>query len=443
MKKISFSEALMIGIGGMFGLAIFVFPGTTGKMIDGWDIIAWPLTGLLMLTVGMIYSELSSAYKVDGGPVLYIRLVFGKTLLSDLLSFIANAGFYVGWTIAIVIGAITAPQYLAYAFPIISNISSILPPILIISLYAISISGFKRSSRTNFFLTLILLAFSLVYSVTVLSKGNLSNAFPSIGFDMKPFLSSIGIIIGAYGAWVGIPSIYNEIENPGKTVPKAVTASIAFTAGVYTLLVLSIHAVIPYSSFLDSSQVQLSPFSYALDTVGGSIYLKVIFSLAVFLAISTTILVGIMSLGASISASSEYGVLPAKIAALDKKLGGSYPFSALVSVIPSLFLSTFPQYFFQLFVIGLVVGTDLPYIINIASYIVFKLKKGDRLSDFRAPFGTALAISAFFLIGISALNLSMYELKWSLLTITLLIIVFLLARLADSLKTKGRSEAQQ
>ncbi|MGB9725841.1 MAG: APC family permease [Fervidicoccaceae archaeon] len=429
--KIDFTEALMIGIGGMFGLAIFVFPGTTGKMIGGWDVIAWPLTGLLMISVGLIYSELSSAYKVSGGPVLYIRLVLGKSILSDMLSFISTAGFYIGWTIAIVIGAITAPQYLAYAFPFIIPLLPVLPPLLVVITYIISISGFKRATRTNYILTLSLLVVVVIYSASILSKGDFSKIFISPEAKLSPFLSSIGIIIGAYGAWVGIPTLYNQIKQPDKNVPKAVSLSLVFTAAIYTILVLALHSVVPYESFLSVPEAQISPFSYALELVGGSYYFKIIFSLAVFLAIFTTMLVGMLSLGTSIFMASEYGLISKKLAYLDKKIGGSNPISTLVSAIPSIILSIYPQYFFSLMVIGLVIGTDLPYIINLGSYVIYKMRENDLESPFRVPFGLLVGVVAFSLIVISTVNLSLYELEWSLMAIAIILLVFVFLKFLE------------
>lgn len=435
-SKISFIEALMIGIGGMFGLAIFVFPGTTGKLIGGWDVVAWPLTGALMVSVALIYSELSSAYKISGGPVLYIKLVTGESFVSNMLSFITTVGFYIGWTIAIVIGAISVPQYLAYAFPFISNYSNILPPILVILSYIISIMGIKKATRANYILTLFLLAMSFVYSYMILSRGDFSNIISSQKFQLTPFLSSIGIIIGAYGAWVGIPTLYNEIKDPDKTVPKAVVMSLVFTAGIYTILVLSIHSVIPYEYFVTNPEAQISPFSYALKLINSGGYFKVIFSLAVFLAIFTTMIVGMLSIGTSIHMASEYLLISRKLSEMDKKVGGSNAISTLVTALPSLFLSMEPQYFFQLMVIGLVVGTDLPYIINLVSYILYKIKKADSRASFKLPFGTGVGALAFALVAISTINLSLYELKWSLAAITIIVILFILLKFAGFIFTR-------
>jgi APA family basic amino acid/polyamine antiporter len=421
---IGYKEALMLGIGGMFGLAIFVFPGTTGKLIGSWDIIAWPIAGLLMVSVGLIYSELSSAFKLNGGPVLYPKLVLGDTIISRLLSFLTSIGFFLGWTIAIVIGAITAPEYLSYAIPIGRSISIVLPIVTVIIVAVISMIGIKRSSTTNYLLTVVLLIISLGFSGWAISKGSIANAYPLPKINPTQFLSSIGMIIGAYGAWVAIPTLYKEIRDAEKIVPSATVASIVITAGIYTLLVVSLHMTIPNDDFVSIPTVQMSPFSYGLEKIGAPYFLKASFSLAVFLAIITTMLVGMMSIAASIHSISEQGLLPNKISLYDKKLGGNFAFSTFIAALPSIILSAFPQYFFQLMVIGLVVGTDMPYLINIASYVCYKLKRMDRLAAFRAPYGSILSAIAFGVIGVSSVNLSSYELEWSFISILLISLAF-------------------
>lgn len=425
-RKITYIEAVMMGIGGMFGLAIFVFPGTVAKMIGSWEVLTWPVAGLLMIPVGLIYSELSSAFKVNGGPAVYTRLVFGDSFISKLLSFLTLMGFFVGWTIAIVIGAIAAPMYLSFSFPMLENFYAILPPIMVIAILLISISGYRRASRVNYALTAALLVVTIFYISTISSRGELSNIIPSNSLNISSFFSSIGIVIGAYGAWVGIPSLYKEIRDPERVVPKATAVSIIATAIVYTALVISLHAVVPYSYFLTNPKAQTSPFSFALEILGSNQGIKVIFSMAVFLAIATTMLIGVLSLSASINSGSEQGVIPISISKYDKKLGDKHIISTLIAAIPSVVLSMVPQYFFQLMVIGLVIGTDLPYLINVSSYLYYKYKGMDKIADYKLKHGVFLGLLSFVIIGISALNLSMLELFWSGVTVAILCALFVL-----------------
>ncbi|AFH42129.1 APC family permease [Fervidicoccus fontis] len=426
-KKITLLEAIMLGIGGMYGVGIFVFPGSTGRLNDGLDFLAWLITGIMMIAVGLVYSDMSSAFEVDGGPAVYPFEVFKKRALSKFLSFYSGAGFFVGWTIAITICAITSPYYLYYILPISLNYSIVTSLILIFFATLLVIFGVKLSGKVNQILTFILLAITLAFTIAVFSYSglpiHLSNNYK---FDISKFLASIGIIIGAYGAWASIPSVYSSVENPKKNVPLSVAISILSVAAIYVLMVMSLHSLIPYNEFLNNPEVAYSPFSYAsiqLEKLTGTKIFTYLFSLSALLAIFTTMIVGFLSLSRAVYAMSEKGIIPQKIYDIDSKNGRYILSTVIISLTSSLF-SLFPQYFYKFMVIGLVVGTNIPYAINLISYIYFKHSSPSGFLSRRI--GIFLGIMSFSIIIVSSYALSLQEVKASAIALSILFVAYVI-----------------
>ncbi len=250
-RELGFKEALMLGVGGMIGAAIFIFPGTTGVLAGPSSILAWFLTGILMMLIALVYVELAKRYPESGGPVLYPYFVFGKTLGREaglLLSYLEGLGFIIGWLIAVVVSSFCIPSYLSYVVPGLGERTVPIAISSIILASLVNILGIRRTGRANLVLTALLLA-----GITVFIAGGLAKGLrePSITIrevlprDMEGFLASIGLAVGAYGAWVGIAAVAGEVRDPDRNVTRAIIASLAMVTVVYTLLVTVLPPNIP------------------------------------------------------------------------------------------------------------------------------------------------------------------------------------------------------
>lgn len=106
-KKLSFFQALSIGLGNIIGAGIFIMAGASISSAGPSAIIAFVVTAVYASLVGLNNAELSSDFpSVEGGVYSFTNLTMGETM-----------GFLVGWFRLIaysISGAATALGFSGY-----------------------------------------------------------------------------------------------------------------------------------------------------------------------------------------------------------------------------------------------------------------------------------------------------------------------------------------
>jgi len=131
-------DSVMVVVGIMIGSGIFIVSAEMSREIgsSGWLLVAWAITGVLTVAGALSYGELAAMMPDAGGMYVYLREAFSPI-----------CGFLYGWTLWTVIQtgtiaavAIAFARFSGVLLPAISEKNYIVPPILISSQYAISIS---------------------------------------------------------------------------------------------------------------------------------------------------------------------------------------------------------------------------------------------------------------------------------------------------------------
>src|SRR6185436_7829025 len=79
-------DAFCLGINAIVGTSIFLFPGILAKQLGPASILSFGLTGLALLPVALCFAQASLDFDRHGGPYLYARAAFGRSV-----------GFSAGW----------------------------------------------------------------------------------------------------------------------------------------------------------------------------------------------------------------------------------------------------------------------------------------------------------------------------------------------------------
>lgn len=258
-KKLNLLDSTMIVMGSMIGSGIFIVSSAMSRDLQTPEnlLLAWLITGMLTLFGALSYAELGASMPFAGGQYIYLKEAYGKL-----------AGFLYGWTLFAVIQtgtlaavAVAFAKFTGVLFPVISETNAL-----------ISLGGFKISSVQALALAVLLVLtlsnFSevkkaaLVQNLFTLSKigallvvifagfyqaltgggsgwhfqaGGLN--FSSIGPGV--FAAALVGSVFSSDAWNNITFSSSEIENPSKTLPRAL---ILGTGGV-TLLYLACNFV--------------------------------------------------------------------------------------------------------------------------------------------------------------------------------------------------------
>ncbi|HUB92432.1 MAG TPA: APC family permease [Candidatus Saccharimonadales bacterium] len=421
-KVLGFWDIFWLGVGGMVGVAVLTFPSLTFQQAGPSSLIAWVLAGVFSILMALIYSEMVTAFPKSGALVVFPYEAFGRGRLSRYLAFLEGVGYYLGTVFGIVISAIILGNYIGpgYATGTLGSFAIAEASLLVVGI--INIFGAKVTSRVNLLMSVFFMALFAIIIALALLHGSFSNLVPF--FSGKGLSSGLNIIyavpvaILAYGSWTALITIPEETRKV-RNIPKAIIYSIVVVTVLYTLLVLAV--------YLNLNQTALLKTYYYYPVYGLVVMLSnpallFAFQIAAVLAIAAVMLVMIMSNARILYALTKMNFMPS---GMNKMSGRSIPiYATILSFLIPMGLSAFPGYYYQYVIIGAIIGTGLPRIIDIVSYIKIRKRKEYRPS-FRLRSGVLIAVAAFAGLVISELSLGTSDVIWSAVAMVVLTAVFL------------------
>ena len=128
------------------GADVYVALGLVLATAEGLANVAFLFAGLVYVTVGLAYTELSAAYPLAGGGQFFVLRGLG-----DFWGFIAGWAVLLDFTVDITLFAFSSAGYVNHFFPRLNQHPWIIieTAVLILFLYAVNVSGVKESTRLN------------------------------------------------------------------------------------------------------------------------------------------------------------------------------------------------------------------------------------------------------------------------------------------------------
>ncbi len=246
-QSYSLSVAIALVIANMIGTGVFTSLGyQVGPLPSGFVILMlWLLGGVVALSGAFTYAEISTTLKKSGGEYYFLGKIFHPAL-----------GFAGGW-MSLLVGFAGAISAVAIA---IGEYSKVLTgiPVKIIAIAAIVLVsgihwfGVKAGGQTQKILTsikLLLIAFFCIapFFVSPYLLSHISY-LPQPG-DWTMLLSpgfaiSLVYVVYAYTGWNAAAYIAGNLENPAKTLPRALILGTLTVVFVY----LALNAMFLYSA---------------------------------------------------------------------------------------------------------------------------------------------------------------------------------------------------
>lgn len=242
--KVFGGVSLLTGI--IVGSGIF-FVGSlvldTLNYSTGFALVAWLIGGLLTLSYAWMYAHIGAHQPKVGGYYAYLKEAYGP-----LVGF--SAGFF-----NFVLASSGSIAVLALAFSEVSNnilltafetgleswMQIALAGVMIILLTGMNILGVKLN--TTFLKVIMVIKFIPIIALIVLGfiigTQPLELSFDLGGVGFFEGLSLIGFAViftfWAYEGWTNLNTVTEEMENPSRDLPKALTITIALVIAVYVL----------------------------------------------------------------------------------------------------------------------------------------------------------------------------------------------------------------
>lgn len=234
------------------GADIYVALGLVIATAEGLANVAFLFAGLVYVTIGLAYTELSAMYPLSGGGPLYVLRGLG-----DFWGFVAGWAVLLDFTIDIALFAFSSAGYIDHFFPrlTLQPWITIEAVGLVLFLFVLNVIGVRESSRLNE----VAAAIDIAAETTLICIGFAFAFDPAFYWQQTTaFLTHFSISKLALGAsfaiisFVGLESISQasqETERPTTVVPRTSIALI-LTILAYALALSNLAlGVIPWQSY--------------------------------------------------------------------------------------------------------------------------------------------------------------------------------------------------
>ncbi|MBK3332566.1 amino acid permease [Persephonella atlantica] len=236
-KKLGLWEAVSMAVGTMIGAGIFSILGV-GTQICGSNLpVAFIIAALVSFSVAYSYAKLGSVFVSNAGPIEFIIRGIGDNPITGMLSIL----MWLSYVISISLFAKAfAGYFLALLHLPLSNLYvTVIEGLVILFFTALNFFGAKAVGKAEFWIVLIKL--SILLSFVVLGIWSINPEFIKPVFSEKEIVHTFFAASVLFLTYMGFGLITNaseNIQNPEKTVPKAIYISIVIVAFVYVSVAL-------------------------------------------------------------------------------------------------------------------------------------------------------------------------------------------------------------
>ena len=334
-RKIGFWPVFALVTGSQIGSGVFMLPSNLAPYgILG--LMGWVISGVGAVALALVFAKLCSWLPRTGGPHVYVNKAFGPCF-----------AFFTGWTywvISLVSTPVVIVASIGYLTPLIGvhsssfNLSLEIGLIFIITL--LNLRGVKAAGRAEFFLTLLKIVPLIVMPIMaffIFNKDCFLTELPVSSGSISHSLSAVTLL--TLWAFIGVESATTpagSVENPSKTIPRAIVLGTICVAVLYFFNSLGIMGVVPGSELMNSP----APYVDAAQRIFGGNWHLIISVMASIVCIGT-LNAWVLASGQISSGLAQDGLLPRFFAKKNKKEAPYYSlFMSFLGIVPLLILTS-------------------------------------------------------------------------------------------------------
>lgn len=311
-QKIGFWAVFALVTGSQIGSGVFMQPASLAPF-GFYSLVGWLISGGAAIALALVFSWLCAHFPKSGGPSVYVQEAFGPTL-----------GFFTGWTYWVISWVSTSVLFVAsigYLSPLLGNPSAFvrlgLELSLLFFLTWLNLRGVIAAGRAEFVLSLLKVIPLIVMPILALTHfdGKMFMEDPSkVSESLSGTLSAVAML--TLWGFIGLESVTaaaGAVENPKKTIPRAIILGTSCVAILYFFNSLAIMGLIPGSVLATSK----APYADAAQTIFGGNWYLVVSGIAAVVCVGTANAWTLSSGQASLGLAEE-GLLPKMFAKTNK-----------------------------------------------------------------------------------------------------------------------------
>jgi len=280
-KQLGLLHVYAIATGAMISSGLFVLPGIAASKAGPAVIIAYILSGVLLLPSLFSTAELSTAMPRAGGTYFFISRSLG-----GMFGTIDGIGV---WLALILKTAIALVGLGAYLSPYLGIPLHIIAIVFTFIFLAMNFFGAKESASAQVGMVLVMLC--IIGGLIIIGSPQVvsSNFTPFMPNGSESILSTAAFLFVSYIGLTKVASMAEEVKDADKNIPLGMLLSLFSVVLIYGVVVWIVVGVVPKGELFSS----LTPVSDAAGIVGGPMGAHLI-SIAAALAFATTANAGIL-----------------------------------------------------------------------------------------------------------------------------------------------------
>jgi amino acid transporter len=242
-SEVSFWSAVAMGIGAMIGAGIFALLGQAGTMAGSAVWISFLLGGFVALLSGYSIGRLGARYPSAGGVVEYLVQAFGVGRFSGAMSVMMYAA-------SMVAVSLVARTFGSYAHALLPDGSpnwliEAFAAAIVLVFMLINLNGARAISRVENVIVLVKMAVLVGFAaigMIFISPAYLSPAtYPPVSM----IFYSVAVTFFAYEGFRIVSNAAEDMEDPARTLPRAIMTAIVLVMVVYVAVALSVFGNLP------------------------------------------------------------------------------------------------------------------------------------------------------------------------------------------------------
>jgi basic amino acid/polyamine antiporter, APA family len=253
-RRLGTVDAVVIGLGSMIGAGVFVAMAPAAAAAGSWLPLGLAIAAVVAYCNATSSARLAALYPQSGGTYVY-----GRERLGPFWGHAAGWSFVVGKTASCAAMALTVGHYV---WPDRARAVAV---VAVAVLTALSCLGVQRSAALTRGIVAVVLAVLAAVVVTLFGAGE--GAVGSAGSPSgHGLLQAAGLLFFAFAGYARVATLGEEVRDPARTIPRAVTIALAVTLVVYALVALAVLRTLGASALATAE----APLADAVRAAGAS-----------------------------------------------------------------------------------------------------------------------------------------------------------------------------
>ena len=264
-KSLGFWRSWALVVGTIIGSGVFTLPAILAPY-GSFSFVGWLVTGLGALAIAYSLCHLAARNPRLGGPYAYVYDAFGT-----IPAMIVAWGYWTSLWIGVAAIAISFAGYSAVFFPIVGSEPTISAIVAIGAVWIftyINVRGVEQASIVQLITVILKMIPLIIIGAIGLAVGDLGSV-PALNPKGEPIPIMIaGICLLIMWSYIGIEAATvpsDDVENPKKTIPRALIAGTLTATVIYMIAMAGVMALIPPADL----QTSTSPFADAALMIFG------------------------------------------------------------------------------------------------------------------------------------------------------------------------------